>query len=261
MQKAFGRVAGHAASLLLSCSLVVYLFGSLVAYLILLGDVGSSLARSAVADANSILAQRWLWTSAPAVLVCLPLCLTRSLGALSVVSSMAVVALIYTTLAIMGLSTERIAEHPEVTDAAVMFSFTWDSFKALPMLVFAFQCHATVVQIYAELEESPSLLRCSAAPPTEAEHRDHPEDGGEAAHSHQGPGAPLLFPGRRRPGSKLNGMFLVVSVASERLMCSHVLPSPLLHAPRSCPHEPIPISLPLPTSCTQPPPLTLPCLH
>jgi hypothetical protein len=225
MEKAFGRVAGHAASLLLSSSLVVYLYGSLVAYLILLGDVGSSLARSAVADSGSIMAQRWIWTSAPALLVCLPLCLTRSLGALAAVSSMAVVALIYTTLAIMGLSTERIMEHPEVMGEIVMFGSILDSFKALPMLVFAFQCHATVVEIYAELHEHPSLALFSA--PLEQRHEEEGAEDGEATEQPQ-LSAPLLQRHRSHSGRKLLGMFAVISVASEVSSSSPSLDNPLL---------------------------------
>lgn len=61
---------------------IVYLFGSLAAYLILLGDVFPSLV-GALVSPGSVWSERWVCVLVPALLAVLPLSLTRSLGALS----------------------------------------------------------------------------------------------------------------------------------------------------------------------------------
>jgi len=82
VHRAFGRMFGRLAAIILSSSLVVYLYGSLVAYLILLGDVSTSLV-TPIAGEGSIWSERWIGICVPAFVLCLPLCLTRSLGAIS----------------------------------------------------------------------------------------------------------------------------------------------------------------------------------
>jgi len=159
VERSFGPAAGQAGALLLSASIVVYLFGSLAAYLILLGDVFPRLLGEVV-PTESIWTERWVSVLVPSLLTVLPLCVTRSLGALSSVSSLSVVALAYTTFAICFRSIQHVSQH-EAGEAMPLFVFTSESVLALPMMAFAFQCHVTVVQIFVELEPSPSFLRCS----------------------------------------------------------------------------------------------------
>mmetsp|Transcript_9059 Transcript_9059/g.22788 ORF Transcript_9059/g.22788 Transcript_9059/m.22788 type:complete len:480 (+) Transcript_9059:254-1693(+) len=173
VERCLGAGAGRAGSLLLSLSMIVYLFGSLAAYLILLGDVFPSLV-GALVSPGSVWSERWVCVLVPALLAVLPLSLTRSLGALSAVSSLSVVALAYTTAAICFRSAQQVVAHHGAPDVA-MFAFSGQSILALPMMAFAFQCHVTVVQIFVELEQRPSFARCSVDSSKEGEQGDEHE--------------------------------------------------------------------------------------
>mmetsp|Transcript_41652 Transcript_41652/g.98758 ORF Transcript_41652/g.98758 Transcript_41652/m.98758 type:complete len:480 (+) Transcript_41652:201-1640(+) len=217
VQRAFGPVPGKVAATILSICMVIYLYGSLVAYLILVGDVSKSLAVWVVGP-DSFWSRRWVDVTLPGVVICLPLCLTRSLGALSAVSSLAVVALAYTTAVIVTMSLGEIKNNPQVLHEAELIRISSDSIHALPMMVFAFQCHTTVVQIFTELEDQPSLGRWSAlrkggggAAAAEA------DDAGEAGAASPAPGtsdlrAPLI-PSARGSRRKLRGMYSVITMA------------------------------------------------
>jgi len=118
------------------------------------------------------------------------------------------VALAYTTIVIILFASKRIAADPEVINNTAAFVLSRQSVHAIPMMVFAFQCHATVVQVFAELEDSPSLWRCSAA------RKDGEGAAGiEPADEEGRPQEPLLQRRALENPRKASGMLDVISLA------------------------------------------------
>ena len=75
-----GRI-GRVVSDFLSINVFLYLFGSLIAYNIVVGDVFPPIVAQFVGE-DSFWCQRWVVISIPGLLVSLPLCAARTLGAL-----------------------------------------------------------------------------------------------------------------------------------------------------------------------------------
>ncbi|GAQ84205.1 Transmembrane amino acid transporter family protein [Klebsormidium nitens] len=141
---------GQRVSNLVSSFMWIYLFGSCVAYLIIIGDVFQPAAQT-LFGASHFLAQRWVVLSLFAVLVVLPLCLKRTLRSLGVVSSIAPTTLIYLAIAILLYGARRVVVTGGIPDDVVLFGTFTGYCKAAPIVVFAFQCHIQCMPIFSEL--------------------------------------------------------------------------------------------------------------
>eukprot|EP00959_Pyramimonas_sp_CCMP1952_P055169 1153295-Pyramimonas_sp.AAC.1 len=82
IERALGKQVGPAVSVLMSISVVFYLFGCSTSYLILLGDAIPSILRP-VLEEDSFWIQRWVVITLPAILITLPLASVRRLSSLS----------------------------------------------------------------------------------------------------------------------------------------------------------------------------------
>lgn len=141
------RALGPAAATGLCLVVFLYLFGSCVAYLIILGDCFHPIL-------SRLFGHVW-YTSRKAAItgvgtfLVLPLCFAETLSAAKHVSSINFVAFIVVIMAILGRSAEAIvkAEHPMA--GAQAFAPGWAA--AVPIAVFGLQCHAQVVAVFNEL--------------------------------------------------------------------------------------------------------------
>lgn len=109
-----------------------------------------SLKRDSLAlCADSVLADRRLIISGIGLLVILPMCFPRNLGALAWVSVAAVVGFIFTAIAVVvrGLGLVHRRPHDVRYDDVYMWRFNYQALFSIPIVVFGFNCHANVVTI------------------------------------------------------------------------------------------------------------------
>lgn len=220
------EVLGQAAADGMAGTIVVYLFGSCVAFMIIAGDTMLSLMSyfivpadrlpdshsngydmaalamitSASAHAgtalpvngwaatwNTLVTSRQVAVLLPAVMIMLPLSLKRTMGALASASTLAVAIMAVTAGTIAyraviappdapaadllslpgehaqaGLDAADAAEPPSAREIGGAGSSALAAFAAVPIMVFAYQCHVQAVHIFRELEPRPSLLRWHA---------------------------------------------------------------------------------------------------
>ena len=100
-------------------------------------------------SADSTLADRRLIIVVVALLVILPMCLPRDLGALAWVSMAAVVGFIFTAIAVVTRGTQIVQRRPQDIryDNVALFHWDFQALFAIPIVVFGFNCHANVVTI------------------------------------------------------------------------------------------------------------------
>ena len=154
---------GAKVSIGVSVVLVVYLFGSCIAYLIIIGDSYEKVvgAISNNATATAWWANRRFAIAIAAAFLVTPLSLLREMNRLAPASVVALVSLAYTAGAIVCDAV--VAPDTGSSSAArpSAFKLSVDSISAVPIIVFAFQCHIQVLAIFAELaasdDEPPSV--------------------------------------------------------------------------------------------------------
>lgn len=140
---------GPSASRAVSATLVVYLFGSCVAYMIIIGDsYTKAVAALAGGSDGAWWASRRFAIAVVATFFVTPLSLLREMSRLAPASAVALVSLAYTASAIMC---KGFAKVDDGAPKAVAFKLDADSVSAVPIIVFAFQCHIQVLTIFSEL--------------------------------------------------------------------------------------------------------------
>ena len=144
------RSAGPAAATALCVVIFLYLFGSGVAYLVILGDCFHPLV-------SKLLGTTW-YTTRKAVIATtgtafvLPMCFAESLSAAAGISGVNFVAFLLVVVAIIGRSVETLVKTEHPFEGAQAFSPSWGA--AIPIAVFGLQCHAQVVAVFNELRDS-----------------------------------------------------------------------------------------------------------
>ncbi|EIE22920.1 hypothetical protein COCSUDRAFT_47742 [Coccomyxa subellipsoidea C-169] len=150
------KALGRKLSASLSAILILYLWGSCIAYLVIIGDSFSPLIALGVGDGSFLADRRFVITTIGLLLI-LPMCFPRDLGALAWVSMAAVIGFMYTAIVIVIRGTEIVMEREDLSDVK-LFRWTFDALFAVPIVVFGFNCHANVVTIFTELDKKPALL-------------------------------------------------------------------------------------------------------
>ena len=191
VRKSMGWFAAHVVSL----TLIAYVFGSCVAYTIVCADsFGEFNARAF--GSGSFAANRSVIVLFTSTCVMLPLSLLRSMERMAFASSFSVLALLYTAVVVVAKGIDAVkALFFDVLDIATMMRHrssggggpdtndflakstpssnssvgsnphvrAWvldkGTILALPVLVFAFQCHVQVVSIFAELRDPSRATR------------------------------------------------------------------------------------------------------
>ena len=175
VRKSIGRVASQVVSLIL----VVYIFGTCVACTIVAADAFTEV-NARCFGSNSFLTNRMLIVSATSVGIALPLSLLRSITKMAFASAFSVLALMYLAAIVVAKGFEPMSTliHDDIIHSRVHggpsygqtpwssddvpgkeegivkpWVFDTGTVLALPVFVFAFQCHAQVVSIFAELRD------------------------------------------------------------------------------------------------------------
>ncbi|KIY99600.1 AAAP family transporter: amino acid [Monoraphidium neglectum] len=152
IRRALGRKTGG----VLSGVMVLYLWGSSVAYLVVVSDTFTSL--------STMLLGPTAWCShrvallAAFGLVLLPLCFPRNLSAMEYVSAASVVAFLYCCVAVSVRGFQAVAARPDPWAGISLIKLDAGALYALPLVIFGYNCHANVVSVFVELEHRPSRL-------------------------------------------------------------------------------------------------------
>jgi amino acid permease len=139
----------------MAATISMYLFGTCVAFMIIAGDtVKLECERWLASTLPTWLLTRTAAVLMPAVSIMLPLSLQRTMGALAPASSLAV--------AVMALTCAAIALRSMQDTAAAAHSARHPvgglgMLAAVPIMVFAYQCHVQAVPIFRELKAEPWL--------------------------------------------------------------------------------------------------------
>lgn len=151
------RALGRKLSSTLSAIMLLYLFGSCIAYLVIIGDNFSSLAAQ-VFGASA-------WTGrqpvllAIGVVVIMPMCFANSLAALEWVSAGAVVGFLYTSAAILWRGSQVVLVRPNPWQDILLWQPNIrEACYAISILVFGFNSSANTISIFSELDHFPHRL-------------------------------------------------------------------------------------------------------
>jgi len=167
-------LAGKPAARVLELSLLLFCFGTAVAYISAIGDILDKGVRStSLLETNTAFLQVYsrrrvmvfFWT-----VVMFPLSLQRRVESLERFSSIGVLSIVFLVLsvAVHSISNRDAWARNVVTQELDYASMVWpnslgDVLKAFPMIIFAFSCQVNVCAIYEELS-SPDIERVAAAP-------------------------------------------------------------------------------------------------
>ena len=80
-----------------------------------------------------------------------PLCYLRKIERLEFTSVLAVISIIYLLGVILYHSSKQIVDEGPANDV-VAFNWSFDIFKAVPLIAFALQCHLVFVPVYRSLK-------------------------------------------------------------------------------------------------------------
>ena len=141
-QDVMKRATGGAGKMqmLVEVSLILYLFGGCIAFLIIIGDMLEPL----------VALDRRIIISAITVCVVAPLCQLTRLSALRFSSTLAVLAVTYMVCMIVAEEPGKAAADPP--PSTQLLKSGTGAFIAMPLMCLAFQCHIPCALIYTELQ-------------------------------------------------------------------------------------------------------------
>lgn len=153
---------GRHASIALNVSMLLYLFGSSVAYLLIVGDSFETLWGYILqhvfqyGSKDGWLASRQFVIAAIGCTCILPQCYKKTLSGSAFVSLLNLVAFVGIVLCIILYSIQHILGLPAAArfDGVVLYGDVGGIFDTISIAVFGFQCHSQVVAVFNELEDS-----------------------------------------------------------------------------------------------------------
>eukprot|EP00890_Picochlorum_soloecismus_P000649 jgi/Picsp_1/1585/NSC_05063-R1_sodium-coupled neutral amino acid transporter 7 len=161
---------GNRASFFLNVSMSVYLFGSGVAYMLIIGDSFTSLWRMCLKLTfmrnEKKAAMQDVWWASRNFVICvvstvtvLPVCLKKSLSDSAAVSMLNFVAFLAIIGCLVMYSILALMKSPRPFENVAMMPPSMDAMmKAVSISVFCFQCHAQVIAVYNEMMDVPSKV-------------------------------------------------------------------------------------------------------
>lgn len=115
--------------------------------------------------------QRNMAITVTSMALALPMSLQRSLAALSACSLTAVMALAL-VVAVISLRGVQALQQPDgwrIPEGVELWHWDVTALHAVPVIVFAFQCHVQVVPVHAELSETTTLFGALTGVPAAAQ--------------------------------------------------------------------------------------------
>ena len=161
---------GPRAAEVMAWTIFLFLFGSCVAFMIIVGDTFGMVLLHYVIQPLHLprwLAARQIMILLPALTIMLPLSLQRSLGALASASTVAVAVMMFTTVivavkAALAAAAGVDGDGEAFLEGVSLFKFDSRTFAAMPVMIFAYHCHVQAVPIYFELTDRPRLFNFRA---------------------------------------------------------------------------------------------------
>eukprot|EP00775_Hariotina_reticulata_P008954 gene8954-9130_t len=150
------RALGRKTASLLSVVTLIYLWGSSVAYLVIVADTFTSISSSYLGP--QVWCSHRSWVLLATGLLVLLMCFPRNLSALERVSVAAVLGFFYTATAVLVRGSQTVINRPDRWGNIQLFHFDIQALYAVSIVVFGFNCHANVVGVFYELEHYPHRL-------------------------------------------------------------------------------------------------------
>lgn len=166
------KTLGRKLMALLATIMVVYLLGSCIVYLIIIGDTFSALGALYFGPSSP---SRNAIIMVLGLAVLLPLCLVRKLGHLASLSAAAVVGFWYTAgvVAVVG-SMQAYSRWPNPMEGVALIKWDLAALYAVPIVCFGFNCHANVVSIFSELTDEAEQSLITSLPSSPRDYRALP---------------------------------------------------------------------------------------
>lgn len=152
-QEIIREVLGPGAYILTQIVIMLYMYGSTVAYMILIGDQLEKVGEAIDSTPGWYLSREFLMC-AMCILFLLPLCLPKTLKVLSYSSALGTVGALF--VCIVTAIKYFDGHHTDSKDyVEIEESWNWtQAFAAIPIICFGFQCHVPSVAVYAELKRA-----------------------------------------------------------------------------------------------------------
>ncbi|KAL3697430.1 hypothetical protein R1sor_011506 [Riccia sorocarpa] len=152
-QQMVKSVLGSNLAILTSVTMITFVLGSMISYMIITGDVFGPVFAQIFGE-NSILANRRVVILLFTIFVIFPLSMKTTLKSLKYSSVISVVMLTYLAVALGTLGTRSLIVNGLPSDVLI-----WEAgnkaFIIIDVAVMAFQCHIQVITIFSELSEHP----------------------------------------------------------------------------------------------------------
>jgi len=139
---------GDKGAVISDLAMVIFIFGALTGYMIIIGDVLSPF----IDFLPGALSYRGAIAGLVTVLVLTPLCLLYRVDSLKYTSVMALVCIAYMVIVIIIRSSQQIVDDGVDDDDLRLFHFAFSIFQAIPIMSFAFTFHPNLFPIFTEME-------------------------------------------------------------------------------------------------------------
>lgn len=144
-------ILGPVAYIFTQIVIVLYMFGSTIAYMILIGDQLQSVGKAINSHPPWYLRRQFLMCFVSIVFL-LPLCLPKTLKVLSYSSALGTIGAFFVcTVTSVRYFEGTYTVHSDLIEIKLPWT---DAFAAVPIICFGFQCHVPSVAIYAELKKA-----------------------------------------------------------------------------------------------------------
>jgi len=145
------QVVGKGWSIAAQIILFLYLFGGCTGFLAIIFDMVYSVT-SVFVGKESFVSQRYFIIPLSAAVLVFPVCCVRTVGPLAKFSMVAVLCCLYAAGDVVVRGAMYISTNGVNENVTLVASSAVSVFEAVPIVVFALQCHAMSVQIFAELK-------------------------------------------------------------------------------------------------------------
>jgi hypothetical protein len=151
------------------CAVFIYICGACAAFLMICGGSFQALLQRFIlsklsSDLPEFLSSRWLSVITPALLIILPLSLLPNMAALAAASTLAFAVYSFNIATVACEFIRSVNSRPDgspmIPPDAEWVHWNFEAIKAVPIMMFAYQCHVQSVPIFAEMTITPRLLPC-----------------------------------------------------------------------------------------------------
>ena len=116
---------------------------------------------------------RWVSILIPSTLIILPLSLLPSMAALAATSTLALAVYCFNIASVASQfirsAGSRAPDVPIIPTHAEAYHWKLEAIKAIPIMIFAYQCHVQSVPIFAEMTPAASLFSCCSSTDSDGE--------------------------------------------------------------------------------------------